>query len=503
MDQLLSETCGLYFTRSIVMKKIISILIISFLIGTNLSYAQTDIDAFRYSRLSIGGTARSAAMSGAFGALGGDFSTLASNPGGIGIYRGSEFSFTPSIYVGKTDSKFLNNVQDENKYNFNFGNIGLIYTNKMTNDQTTPGWKSWNFGIGYNRISNFHNRSSYEGFNQNNSLTQYFAENANGLDPDLLDPFYENLAWNTYLINDDATNNYSAAVPNGKILQRRNSESRGAIGELDFTWGGNYSNKLYVGGSLGFNTLRYIEETSYEEVDKDNLIDSLQQFEFTQNLTTRGLGFNFKFGAIYRLTDWVRIGGAVHTPTWYSLNDHFNSEFKSRFDSGSTYQDESLGEFDYEMRTPFKAIGSIAFVFGKHGVLSADYEFADISSARFDSQESSFTETNSIIRKKYRETGMVRLGTEWRFANLSLRGGTAFTSSPMNSAYKVSGYDFSEVNYSGGIGIRDNHTFLDFTYVYHESNEYFQPYTLNSEDVSGSRNKVSSHNFLVTFGVKF
>jgi hypothetical protein len=485
------------------MKKTTIIFFMAMLTSVPAILAQTDVDAFRYSRLSMGGTSRYAALSGAFGALGGDFSTLASNPAGIGIYRGHEFSFSPSIYVGQTESKFLNTFQNENKYNFNFGNIGLVYTNKLSNDQTSPGWKSWNFGFGYNRINNFHNRSSYEGFNTENSLTDYFAENAKGIIPDQLDPFYESLAWNNYLINDDGANNYTSIIPDGQIWQRRNTESRGALGEVDFTFGGNYSNRLYVGGTLGFATLRYIEESNYEEIDKQNLIDSLSQFEYDQRLTTRGVGFNFKFGLIYRVNDWVRFGGAIHTPTWYSLHDDFSNEIKSRFDSGSTYREEAVGEFDYELTTPLKAIGSVAFIFGKYGLLSADYEFADLSTSRFDSQESSFNETNSSIRKKYRESGKVHIGTEWRIANLSLRGGAAFTSTPIASAYKVQGYDFSEVNYSGGIGIRDNHTFLDFTYVYRESKEYFQPYTLTNEDVPGVRNKVTSHTFMVTMGVKF
>ncbi|HNQ61607.1 MAG TPA: hypothetical protein PKJ62_04385 [Bacteroidia bacterium] len=485
------------------MKKIFASFTVLLIIGLSPAQSQTDQDAFRYSRLSTGGTARSAALSGAFGALGGDFSTLASNPAGIGIYRVSEFSLTPTIYVEKTESKFLLGTQDDTKFNFNFGNIGLVYTKKLTNDQTSPGWKSWNFGFGYNRINNFHNRSYYEGFNDNNSLTNYFAENAAGLHPDDLDPFYEQLAWNTFLINNDSVQNYTAEAPNGQILQRRSQESRGAIGEMDFTFGGNFSNKFYLGGSLGFSTLRYVEESNYEEIDKNNLIDSLAAFEFNQNLNTRGVGFNFKFGAIYKINEWVRIGGAIHTPTWYSLHDDFSSEIKSRFDSGRTYQDESIGEFDYEMTTPFKAIGSIAFVFGKLGLLSADYEFSDLSGARIDATDVNFTETNSVIRKKYRESGMLRIGTEWRFANLSLRGGAAFTSSPMSSSYKVNGYDFTEVNYSGGIGIRDNHTYLDFGYVYHQSKEYFQAYSLSSETVPGVKNTMTAHSFLVTFGVKF
>ena len=49
--------------------------------------AQTDIDALRYSQTSIAGTARFTSMAGAFGALGGDFSSLATNPAGVAIYR--------------------------------------------------------------------------------------------------------------------------------------------------------------------------------------------------------------------------------------------------------------------------------------------------------------------------------------------------------------------------------------------------------------------------------
>ena len=43
--------------------------------------AQNEEDAIRFSRISPFGTARSAAMGGAFGALGGDLSTLSTNPG--------------------------------------------------------------------------------------------------------------------------------------------------------------------------------------------------------------------------------------------------------------------------------------------------------------------------------------------------------------------------------------------------------------------------------------
>ncbi|MBK9525213.1 MAG: hypothetical protein IPO39_10770 [Bacteroidetes bacterium] len=295
------------------MKKIISVALMLFIAASGFS--QTDLDAFRYSQSNLSGTSRFTSMGGAFGALGGDFSSLAVNPAGIAIYRKSEITFTPSIFVGSTESTFLGKTNSERKFNFNFGNAGMVFTHKFSENDETPGWKSWNFGFGYNRINNFHNRSFYENTNPTNSLTDYFAENAQGVGYDNLDPFYEYLAYYTYLINPDSLNNYSAAAPNGNIIQRRSSETRGSMGETDITFGGNYSNRLFIGGTLGFANIRYVENTTFEEIDRENIIDTLNQFQFDQNLTTHGFGFNFKFGLIYKAADWVRLGATVHTPT--------------------------------------------------------------------------------------------------------------------------------------------------------------------------------------------
>ena len=49
------------------------------------SYAQSAIDAYRFSQPDLRGTARFMGMGGAFGALGGDLSTLSQNPAGIGV----------------------------------------------------------------------------------------------------------------------------------------------------------------------------------------------------------------------------------------------------------------------------------------------------------------------------------------------------------------------------------------------------------------------------------
>ena len=489
------------------MKTTIKTLIYFFLINSiHVVNAQTDVDAFRYSGGSITGTSRFTAMSGAFGALGGDFTSLSYNPAGIAIYRTSEFTFTPAIFVGSTTTKFLGQEANEHKYNFNVGNTGLVYTRKLSNNEESDGWKSWNFGLGYNRLTNYHNRSFYEGVNQGNSLLDNFAENSNGINPDNLDSYYEYLAYNNYLINPDATNHYSSVIPFGQEIQRRYSETRGAIGETVFTFGGNYSNKLFVGATLGFKSLRFVESTTYEELDPDSAIPYFKNFKLQQDLTTRGSGFDLKVGMIYKITEAFRMGLSIKTPSWYSMHDEYKNTMNATLDTGvnTTFTTESPdGTYDYDYTSPFKVMASTAIVFGSFGLLSADYEFTDFSEARFNGGGSPFSDVNNAIRNKYKETHTVRVGTEWVYDNISLRAGATLSTSPVNDIYKAGTSDFFKKGVSGGLGFREKNLFIDLGYAYTLSDEFYQPYTLNFEDVPGVKSRVVTNNFTITLGAKF
>src|SRR5690554_22480 len=60
-------------------------------------YAQGEVDAARFSREDLHGTARAMSMGGAFGALGGDQTGVSINPAGIAVYRSSEVVGTLNI----------------------------------------------------------------------------------------------------------------------------------------------------------------------------------------------------------------------------------------------------------------------------------------------------------------------------------------------------------------------------------------------------------------------
>jgi hypothetical protein len=468
--------------------------------------AQTDADALRYSQTSIAGTARFTAMGGAFGALGGDFSSLAYNPAGIAIYRKSEFTFSPSFYFANTNSRFLGSEFSENRFNFNIPNIGLVYSRTFNDDKAT--WKGWAFGIGMNRTNNFQVKSYYEGFNPANSMLDYFLENANangGVDSANLNPFYEKLAYDAQLIYDttaDGVNNYLKDQQHG-ITQKRNSISRGGVSEVDMSFGGNYNNLVYIGGTLGISSLRYLDESIFEEVDKMDSTAYLNKYSFEQDVTTRGVGVNFKMGLIVRPADWIRIGGAFHTPTLYSMHDDYKNIMKSDLTFGAYRAESPDGAFDYTLTTPLKAIGSLGFIIGKIGLIGIDYEFVDYSGARFDADGESFSEVNDAIRTKYTAASNLRIGTEWRLDNISLRGGYAMYGSPFKSGVAVTGADLSKTTITGGLGIRDGDYFIDFAYAYSQATDFFRAYTLSNLDVPGSKNKTTTNNFTMTFGVKF
>jgi hypothetical protein len=471
---------------------------------TMQAIAQTDIDAFNFSQRSVAGTARFVGMGGAFCATGADLSTMSQNPAGIGLYRRADINLSPSLFNGHTTSDYLGGRTEDGRTGFNLGNAGLVFASDP--QQGDPdGWVNWAFGIGYNRLYDFNNVRSFEGFNTTSSLLDYFASSAQGVSYENLDSYSNYLAYYTYLINPDQLYNYTSAAPGGNVLQRRNSETRGGIGETSLVMAGNYMNKLYIGGSVAFSNLRYSEDTYFEEVDSKGLVPgTFKKHTYGQYLETEGSGVNVKFGLIYRAADFIRIGAAVHSPTWYNMSDAYSSDIIATFDGDSTKTKQSpQGAFDYNFTSPFRAVTGMTLLWQDKGLLAIDYEYTDYGQASFSANYYGYSQVNSDVRRNYTSNNTLRAGAEWRFGQVSLRGGYGFSTSPITSDRKVSGYDFSQTRYSAGIGLRDKRFYLDLGYLYSITNSYTQPYYLDNVVVDGSYEKVYGSNFTLTVGTRF
>jgi long-subunit fatty acid transport protein len=477
-----------------------------------LGKAQTDVDALRYSRTTFGGTSRAISMGGAFGALGGDFSTLSINPAGIGVYRRSEVSFSPSLYFQNTASSYIGATREDTKYNFNFSNAGLVYT--FNNAET--GWINFNFGFGYNRTNNFNNRTSFQGINPENSLMDNYLERLNAGNgtshSTIVDKFPTDifLAYDVFLIDTLPGNNmqYGTLVPKGWQTQARTSTSSGSMGDVVFTFGANYNNQLYLGATLAFCSIDYSEKSNYDETDERDSSAYFKSFRLTQDLNTSGSGFNLKLGAIYRLTDWVRIGASYHTPSVYSLSDIYTNTIVANYDqplfpgSGTSFSQAAEGLYDYQLTTPSRLIGSLAFIIGKRGILSGDLERVNYATSRFSSEDGGLSPSNDAVRNKYREALNLRIGGEYRINDIfSARLGYAYYGTPYKSA--VNSVDAGRRSISGGFGIRGAGYFVDLSYVVENYSDTFVPYSLMTGTVQTATNKFETNRLTATVGFKF
>ncbi len=487
---------------------------IIFLLTTLLisaAQAQTDADALRFGMLNYGSTARSLGMGNAFGALGADFSALAINPAGIALYRRSELTISPQFSNRNVASTYINNEESDNFFKLAFGNLGIVLANSKNRD--AHGWKGFAFGFGYNKTNDFSTHYTAEAGNSKNSLLDAFVEDLNQVAPEDIPNYYPydvDLAWQTYLIDTVTYNGdlyFYTALPYAGALQRRSIETRGGTGEWDITFGGNYNDRLYLGFTMGISNLRYIEESTWEEKDNQDTIPYFDNYVYSTELKTEGAGINFKAGLIYRPADFVRFGLAIHTPTWFSLTDNYSSSIQADLEDGvdRIWDGPEFIPFDYSITTPFRAVGSIAFVFAKQGAFNADYEFVNYSQARIrpddKSYKSYFSPVNNAIRDKYTMSHNLRAGFEWRYDELRFRFGGFYSTSPFEEKLRDSEEtDMSRYGLTCGIGYRSDKFFFDAGYAWSRMGSYIIPYTLSYQETEGITQKQTDNRIMFTAG---
>jgi long-subunit fatty acid transport protein len=476
-------------------------IVLAFILMVGVTFAQNEVDALRYSRLDYGGTARSMAMGNAFGALGGDISTLSTNPAGLGLFKKSEFVFTPSVSFGKTESVFYDDYNDEYYFNGNIHNLGLV----LVGDMKIGGVKNFQFGFAKNRIADFNNGFSIHGENYESSLADYYQHQAMGLRVDQLDPFGARQFFDAYVIDYDGSETIYFNDLDSGVLQTMNVKTTGHIDEYAFSGGVNVQDRVYVGATVGIPVIEFEQRSTFTERDHEDKSDFFNKLQREEYLSTTGTGINLKIGAILRPTDWLRMGAAYHTPTRYEMEDYWDVKTIGFYDqaiedgnNATVFEsDKAVGiNDDYYLITPQRANASIAFIFGKKGVLSAEYEWVDYSAARLGSGVD-YSEENDRIRENYTDGHNLKVGAEARMGFMSFRAGTGYSSDP----FKTSVNDQSYFIYSGGIGMNFDGLFLDFAYTRRVYSDKY--YVYDPAWVQAAENTYKQGQLIMTAGFKF
>ena len=93
-------------------------------------------DAVRLAQDNLSGTARFRAMSGAFGALGGDLSSISVNPAGSSVFAGSQIGLTLTSYNPKNTSKYFGTGTSDNYSSFDLNQAGGVFVFNNHNSES-------------------------------------------------------------------------------------------------------------------------------------------------------------------------------------------------------------------------------------------------------------------------------------------------------------------------------------------------------------------------------
>ena len=522
-------------------------------------FAQGAMDAYQFNQPDMKGTARFMSMGGAFGALGGDMTTISQNPGGIGVYRNSEIGFTVNFDIqnSTTESQILKT--NDNQFKFLLNNVGYIGSIRL-NNSVMP---FFNWGFTYNKAASFNRRYS-GGMNMKNSMSNYMAgiANSNNLTvgdvstTDHYDPYNPNdggfispwiaiLGYDSYLINSQGRNgktNWSGlwgdkttGVGNFGVVES------GGIDEYNISFGGNILDFLYWGMDFGITSLRFDQQVLWNEKLEDaqianndgTIVTTDANWAMTNNYFVRGNGFNYKLGFIVKPIQELRLGFAFHTPTWYAMEEEYkaftiydypNTDIRP---GGAETNNGYYGYNDYKFSTPWRLIASAAGVIGSKFIISADYEWTSYQGMNFSAYKewgvfnNAFYYENKDIDDYYQSTNTFRIGAEYRvLPQVSLRAGYANVSSPIKQEVRDNEYTIytagtnpsysmdNSINYvTCGLGFKYKKFYCDLAYVYkHRSSDWHaftpDPY---SPELPSPQSKLTSedHQIAVSMGIKF
>jgi long-subunit fatty acid transport protein len=389
-----------------------------------------------------------------------------------------------------------------------------------------------------NRTANFNSNILYRGANTQSSYSQKYLEeiqNNNDLDPNSIAgnyPFGTSLAFNTYWI--DTANGWNAgnkqfvslAAPllaGEGLLQEQKVTNRGGITELGLAGAVNYNEKFFIGGTLGISLLHYKRQSTFLEADATADENGFDFASVSENLTTNGIGINLKLGAIYKPSESIRLGLAIHTPSYYTLTDKYNTSITTNTENyqGQWNQSSDLfsggedAEFKYSLLTPYKIMGSVSYVLREiedvrkqKGFITADIEYVNYKSSSFstveDGDQSQATRDylkslNKAIDLAYKGALNFRVGGELKFTTLMVRLGGAYYGNPYKDIAGEKGHRFQ---LTGGLGYRDKGFFIDVAYVHTMGKDVHYAYRLQNAPYTGATIKSTVGTAVLTVGFK-
>lgn len=512
------------------MKKIVLIVFAALAVANGK--AQSIYDAVNIASKDLDGTARFVGMGGAMGALGGDISTIGTNPAGIGIYRSNDVMASFGYSLTGTESNYEGSKFEMNKARWNLDNLGFVVSTKVGNETAL---RFVNFGFNYHKTKSFYKNMTMEGLMgefevhegkgdwtpvsqrrymaQQGTYNQYYLYHDNGDQLVFDSPNIYNdgaagwlaaMAYQGWLTQEmgDKPYYYIPQIPSdayGYFLSRES----GGIDQYDFNIAFNIRDRFYFGFTIGAYNVDYNKYSVYDESYDNDEGYALESFN-----RIHGGGFDVKFGAILRPFEEspFRIGLAIHTPTFYKLTyttgalltsdvlmkNHETGQETMERHIVDTYQalDGRDMDRDFDLQTPWVFNASLGYTVGNYLALGAEYEYEDYSSMKFKYREGDmmWEETNEV-KGNLKGVHTLRLGAEWKpVSAFALRAGYNFSTAAFKEE-AIKAYPDNSINtdtdfansktmntFTLGIGYRWKMLYADLAYKFQTYKSDFYPF---------------------------
>lgn len=419
--------------------------------------AQTQYDAARITGTELNGTARFVGMGGAMGALGADISVIGTNPAGIALFRSHNVSTSFGFNKNMTSSTFNGTKVNDSRTKASFDQIGFVYSNKIGNKTNL---RYLNFGFNYHKAANFNRQFTSKGALNGSSLSWQMTDMMNGAGYGSQESYDEALdSSNPY------TSEYFYGTPFLGLMGARTglvtdnideigfymkgwdgdmgeyySREEGGINQYDFNMSFNVQDRYYFGITLGVYDVNYNRYSSYSETLLDDNGADNGNFTLNNWFSTKGTGYDLKFGFIARPFEYspFRFGFAIHTPIWYALTDRYTSTLDTDVLAMPQPYTENLSEYlnpdyvwDYRMRTPWKFNVNMGTTFSGVLAVGAEYEYSDYSYINYKDYDGYDLSSSNVATDKYlKGVHTLKLGMEAMLTpSFSFRAGYNYVTS--------------------------------------------------------------------------
>lgn len=473
-------------------------------------------DVVRYSRQLPSGGGERMGMAGAGRNAGyGRFGTLYGNPAGLGWVSQSMLGGDFTVERARNETTFRTPNEttgsDRATSNYRLGPLGGAYSFPTEKGSAV-------IGVSFHQSNSYEGGFDVTGENGTNSITKSFLPSSFGFDEEgnfIINNFESRIAFQAGAIDTSSTafanGNYPfvqaatpGAVANQRLEQQETILESGQMNEVSIGGAVEVAPGVMVGGGLNITFGSYTFERFYRETDvveqgealpndpyfvEGTNLDGFKELRFEEQIDTDLTGANVRLGVSAELTDGLRTGLLIETPTWYSITEVFGKRMETTFDCdalGCTpsgvpgFVSGSLTgrEVEYRLTTPWRLGGGVQY--SRAGLtVAGDVEFVDWTQADLSSDNESFSDLERQIRA-LDATVNARVGMEYDFDVAAVRAGFAYQPDPRDrSLTDVDGAstDGDRLYLSGGISYTPTDTFaLHLNWLQERFDDRFQSY---------------------------